>query len=49
MVFIARPAGGTLKGRDDARRAAVFRRESLPPLAFDHGEILKDYFEGKYL
>jgi len=48
VVFIARPAGGTLKGRDDARRAAVFRRESLPPLAFDHGEILGDYFGGRY-
>ena len=48
VVFIARPAGGTLKGRDDARRAAVFRRENLPPLAFDHGEILGDYFGGRY-
>lgn len=48
VVFIARPIGGTLRGRDDARRAAVFRRGSLPPLAFDHGEILRDYFEGRY-
>lgn len=48
VVFIARPTGGALRGRDDARRAAVFRRGSLPPLAFDHGEILGDYFEGRY-
>ena len=49
LVFIARAVGGKLKGRDDARRAGVFARESLPsPLAFDHGQILEDYFEGRY-
>ncbi len=37
---------GSLKGRDDARQAAVFTKEHLPALiAFDHREILSDYFE----
>ncbi len=49
VVFIARAAGGELRGRDDARRAAVFAREALPaPLAFDHGRIIEDYFTGRY-
>ncbi|MEE9256301.1 MAG: NUDIX hydrolase [bacterium] len=49
VVFIARARGGELRGRDDARRAGVFEREALPsPLAFDHGKILGDYFEGRY-
>ncbi|MEK6711883.1 MAG: NUDIX hydrolase [Nitrospinota bacterium] len=48
VVFIARPTAGVLKGRDDARRAAVFHWGNLPPLAFDHGEILADYFGGRY-
>ena len=45
VVFIA--AGtGVLKGADDARKAAVFTADDLPALiAFDHGKILKDYFE----
>jgi 8-oxo-dGTP diphosphatase len=43
--FIADGAG-SLKGRDDARKAAVFTSETLPPqIAFDHGEILADYLE----
>lgn len=49
VVFIARATGGRLKGRDDARRAGIFPRAALPsPLAFDHGKILEDYFEGRY-
>ncbi len=49
LVFIAHAVGGELEGRDDARRAGVFARESLPsPLAFDHGQILEDYFEGRH-
>jgi 8-oxo-dGTP diphosphatase len=44
MVFIADGAG-SLKGRDDARKAAVFTIDTLPPqLAFDHGQIISDYF-----
>jgi ADP-ribose pyrophosphatase YjhB (NUDIX family) len=49
VVFIARALSGELQGRDDARRAAIFPREALPtPLAFDHGQILNDYFEESY-
>jgi 8-oxo-dGTP diphosphatase len=45
MVFIA-DGKGSLKGRDDALSAAVFTAESLPSqIAFDHGQIIADYFE----
>jgi 8-oxo-dGTP diphosphatase len=36
---------GELKAGDDAARAEIFRPESLPGLAFDHGQILADYFQ----
>lgn len=43
VVFIA-DGEGNLKGMDDAKKAKVFRKGNLPQLiAFDHGEILKDY------
>ncbi|HEY1371937.1 MAG TPA: NUDIX hydrolase [Candidatus Binatia bacterium] len=46
-VFIAR-AQGTPKGADDAKNAAIFREDSLPsPIAFDHAQILQDYFRYK--
>ena len=49
VVFIARPLGGALEARDDARRAGVFGENSLPPeIAFDHAGILNDYFSRKY-
>ena len=49
VVFIARVLGGVLKARDDARRAGVFGENSLPPeIAFDHADILNDYFSKKY-
>ncbi|RKY66245.1 MAG: NUDIX hydrolase [Candidatus Latescibacterota bacterium] len=44
-VYIAK-AEGTPRGLDDAERAGLFSEEGLPePLAFDHGRILRDYFE----
>jgi len=47
-VFIAE-AQGDPAAADDAREVGVFTRESIPGnLAFDHGEILKDYFEKRY-
>ena len=47
-VFIA-TAKGTPRGADDAIRAAVFTRDSLPDnIAFDHRQILEDYFDGRY-
>jgi len=46
-VFIAR-ASGTPRGGDDASEARAFTEDSLPrDLAFDHGQILVDYFEYK--
>ena len=44
VVFIGDGAG-VLEGRDDAARAAVFTADSLPAvIAFDHGQIITDYF-----
>lgn len=49
VVFIARVLGGVLKALDDARRAGVFGENSLPAeIAFDHEDILNDYFSKKY-
>ena len=46
-VFIA-TASGTPQGEDDAAEAAVFMEHELPePLAFDHAQILQDYFHYK--
>lgn len=43
-VYIAR-GNGRLKGGDDAIRAEVFSEQHLPEdIAFDHREILNDYF-----
>jgi len=44
-VFTARVVGGTLQAQDDAQDIRFFSEEELPPvLAFDHLEILSDYF-----
>lgn len=44
VVFIAE-GRGVLKGADDARKAAIFSPNEMPPvIAFDHGKILSDYF-----
>lgn len=43
-VFLGR-AYGLPEGADDAARAAVFTRDSLPAdIVFDHRQILDDYF-----
>jgi ADP-ribose pyrophosphatase YjhB (NUDIX family) len=43
-VFTARARGKPRAG-DDAERAGIFGEENLPlPLAFDHEQILRDYF-----
>lgn len=43
-VFIA-SASGVPVADDDAAEAGIFTSETLPePLAFDHGQILDDYF-----
>ncbi len=47
-VFIA-TARGTPKGADDAVRAGVFTKDNLPDkIAFDHRQILEDYFNGRF-
>ena len=44
VVFLAR-ARGRPDAKDDALEVGVFTKENLPsPLAFDHGQILADYF-----
>ena len=45
VVFVA-SATGAPKAADDAKDVGIFSRDSLPEnLAFDHGEILQDYFK----
>lgn len=45
VVFIAK-GRGNMKGADDARKAAVYAANDLPEvIAFDHGRIIRDYFE----
>ena len=48
VVFVGR-ATGMPKAADDAIDVGIFDRLSLPdPLAFDHKEILRDYFKRCY-
>lgn len=48
MVFIAK-ANGVPVGQDDAAEAKVFSPNEIPPdMAFDHGEILRDYVKRKF-
>ena len=43
-VYIAK-ASGAPRAADDAKEAGIFTRDALPePIAFDHREILEDYF-----
>lgn len=47
-VYIAE-AEGEPKAGDDAEKAILFTRDSLPePIVFDHGRILTDYFLRRY-
>lgn len=47
-VFIAE-AAGEAKAGDDAGGLGVFNANSLPEnIAFDHKQILNDYFTGRY-
>ncbi len=48
VVFIGTAAGTPVAG-DDAADAAVFTAATLPgPIAFDHAQILQDYFTYKH-
>ena len=47
-IFIA-TASGSPQAADDAKDIGIFTKDSLPEdIAFDHRQILEDYFEGKY-
>jgi 8-oxo-dGTP diphosphatase len=47
-VFLAEARGTAIAG-DDAEEVAIFRKDELPQkMAFDHKEILKDYFARRY-
>jgi len=46
VVFIAK-AEGIPKGGSDAKRAALYDRNEIPPLMFDHGKILDDFFKSR--
>ena len=48
-VYVAE-GSGELKAADDAAEAGVFARDALPgEIAFDHREILEDYFNNRRL
>jgi len=49
VVYAVEPAGGDLRGGDDAAEAAWHDLGSPPPLAFDHDEILQDLRTRGYL
>lgn len=47
-VYIAKAQGNAIAG-DDAKEVGIFEKETLPKqIAFDHREILNDYFRGRY-
>jgi ADP-ribose pyrophosphatase YjhB (NUDIX family) len=46
MVFTAR-GRGPLKAASDAKEIGLFNMEDLPPLAFDHADIVREYFKKK--
>jgi ADP-ribose pyrophosphatase YjhB (NUDIX family) len=47
-VYVAR-AEGALRAGDDAAHAEVFTEGGLPEdMVFDHRDILRDYFGGRY-
>jgi len=47
-IFIAK-ADGIPEAGDDAKKVGSFNKDNLPEdLAFDHRQILEDYFNGKY-
>jgi ADP-ribose pyrophosphatase YjhB (NUDIX family) len=47
-VFIAKAAGKAVAG-DDAKEVGMFGRDALPEqIAFDHRNIIQDYFTGRF-
>jgi 8-oxo-dGTP diphosphatase len=48
VVFIAK-AKGTAHAGDDAKKIGIFNKDTLPDqIAFDHRDIINDYFKGRY-
>ena len=48
VMFIAKAVGTPIAG-DDAGKVGTFTRETLPrEIAFDHRQILEDYFTDRY-
>lgn len=47
-VVYAAEAPGEMQAGDDASRAEVFAWDDLPPLCFDHAQILADYRSGHF-
>jgi len=48
IVFIAKAKGQATAG-DDAKELGLFNKDTLPDqLAFDHRDIINDYFTGRY-
>jgi 8-oxo-dGTP diphosphatase len=42
IAYLCKRVGGSLRAGDDAAEALWFPLDSLPDLAFDHSEIIKD-------
>jgi 8-oxo-dGTP diphosphatase len=49
VVFLVRRQGGILAGADDADDARFFPLVALPPLAFDHAQIVADVRRALFL
>jgi 8-oxo-dGTP diphosphatase len=42
-VYLMRPKGGRLKAGDDAKEVKWFSVDEVPPMAFDHGDIVSEF------
>lgn len=48
IVFLAKAKGNAVAG-DDAKEIGVFSKDTLPEqIAFDHRDIINDYYSGRY-
>jgi len=46
MVFAAK-VKGDLRAGDDAAEIGIYKLDALPPMAFDHAGMIRDYMEWK--
>lgn len=46
-VYLMRVVGGSLRSGDDAEAVTVVPFDPLPDLAFDHGDIVRDFLAGE--